>query len=210
MPDTETTSSLHHIYEPNPDPQSLTSPTSDTKQDRLQNVSNDVDYEPHPEKSIPISPAQQEIINKITSLYSAQASESNMAVYAKKSIYDDPWSYCDTRYKIAGQWYGIPMIFSSSKTIATEVVKADNVGKDGAEIIFKLRQEYTPKVLEKLGGKGKTADSLVSLTLDEQGKVRYHKDMWNEKDYSHGGLGKIMKTLNGDQLTKITRPPESL
>jgi hypothetical protein len=29
-----------------------------------------------------------------------------MLVYAKEAIYDDPWSYCDTRYKIAGQWYG--------------------------------------------------------------------------------------------------------
>jgi hypothetical protein len=210
MPDTMSTASLHENYEPNPDPHSLTSPSSDTKQDRPQNVSKDVDYEPHPEKSIPVSPAQQEIINKITSLYSAQASESNMDVYAEKSIYDDPWSYCDTRYKIAGQWYGIPMIFSRSQTIATEVVKADEVGSDGAEIIFKLRQEYTPKTLEMLGGKGKTADSLVSLTLDGQGKVRYHKDTWNEKDYSHEGLGKIMKTLNGDHLTKITRPPKSL
>ncbi len=89
-------------------------------------------------------------------------------------------------------------------------MKADEVGKDGAEIIFKLRQEYTPKTLAKLGGKGKTADSLVALVLDKQGKLRYHKDMWNEKDYSHEGLGKIMKTLNGDQLTKITRPPKSL
>jgi hypothetical protein len=205
MPDTETTSSLHQKYEPNPDPQSLTS-----KQDRPQNVTKDADYEPHPEQSVPVSPAQQEIIDKITSLYSASASESNMQVYAEKAIYDDPWSYCDTRYKIAGQWYGIPMIFSNSKTIATEAVKADELGKDGAEIIFKLRQEYTPKALAKLDGKGKTADSLVSLTLDAHGKVRYHKDMWNEKDYSHEGLGKIMKTLNGDHLTKITRPPKSL
>jgi hypothetical protein len=65
------------------------------------------------------------------------------------------------------------------------------------------------------------------LTLDGDGKVRYHKvrykmelrwvvandtlqDMWNEKDYSHEGLGKIMKELNGDHLTKITQPPEDL
>jgi hypothetical protein len=26
--------------------------------------------------------------------------------------------------------------------------------------------------------------------------------MWNEQDYSHEGLGKIMKELNGDHLTK--------
>lgn len=30
-----------------------------------------------------------------------------MQVYAKEAIYDDPWIYCDTRYKIAGAvvWY---------------------------------------------------------------------------------------------------------
>ena len=33
---------------------------------------------------------------------------------------------------------------------------------------------------------------------------------WNEKDYSHEGFGKILKKLNGDHLTKITQPPESL
>ena len=33
-------------------------------------------------------------------------SEQDMQVYSAKAVYDDPWSYCDTRYKIAGQWYG--------------------------------------------------------------------------------------------------------
>jgi len=53
-------------------------------------------------------------------------------------------------------------------------------------------------------------NSLVTLTLDAEGKVRYHKDMWNHNDYSHQGLGKVMKTLNGDHLPKITRPPADL
>lgn len=75
-----------------------------------------------------------------------------------------------------------------------------------SEIIFKLKQEYTPRVLHT----SKKVNSLVTLTLDQEGKVRYHKDQWNEKDYSHEGLGKVLKTLNGDQLTKITRPPEDL
>lgn len=72
--------------------------------------------------------------------------------------------------------------------------------------MFKLQQEYTPIVLHK----ALTVNSLVSLSLDDNDKVRYHKDMWNEKDYSHEGLGKLLKKLNGDQLTKITKPPESL
>jgi hypothetical protein len=93
------------------------------------------------------------------------------------------------------------MIFATSKTLATEVVESKS-----DRIIFKLRQEYTPKVLSF----SKPVNSLVTLTLNDEGKVVYHKDMWNEKDYSHEGLGKIMKTLNGDHLTKITRPPRDL
>lgn len=92
---------------------------------------------------------------------------------------------------------------ASSKTLATEIVSSTD-----SEIIFKLRQEYQPHALP-----AKAVNSLVSLALVKEGgeeRVKYHKDMWNEKDYSHEGLGKVMKTLNGDHLTKITRPPESL
>jgi hypothetical protein len=93
---------------------------------------------------------------------------------------------------------------ASSKTLATEIVSDTE-----KEIVFKLRQEYTPKLMPA----GKAVNSLVSLVFENVGgdeKVVYHKDMWNEKDYSHEGLGKVFKTLNGDHLTKITQPPQSL
>lgn len=60
-------------------------------------------------------------------------------------------------------------IFSKLRTLATEVVE------DKPDlIVFKMRHEYTLKVLDK----GKAIDSLISLGLDENGKVKYHKDMW--------------------------------
>ena len=93
------------------------------------------------------------------------------------------------------------MVMASSKTIKTEVVRSTP-----EEIDFKLQQEYTPRLINL----SKVVNSLVSLRFDENGKVKYHKDMWNEKDYSHEGLGKWLKTLNGDHLTKITRPPGTL
>jgi len=209
---------IQQNHEPRPDPQGLTS-----NPDPSQNSSTNVDYEPHPDQSIKVSPERENIVKCITSLYSGSASEEDMQVYAQEAIYDDPWSYCDTRYKIAGQWYGmwttkkvlvpgskradqawlpgLPKVMASSKTLATEIVSNTDT-----QLVFKMKQEYTPRVVHF----SKPVNSLVSLTLDEQGKVKYHKDMWNEKDYSHEGLGKIMKTLNGDQLTKITRPPDSL
>ncbi len=90
---------------------------------------------------------------------------------------------------------------ASSHTLATEVVS-----NTPTELVLKLRQEYTPRVVHF----SKPVNSLITLTFDTEGKVKYHKDMWNEKDYSHEGLGKVMKTLNGDHLTKITKPPEEL
>lgn len=95
----------------------------------------------------------------------------------------------------------MPKIFSKLETKKTEVVK-----DTPSEIVFKLRQEYTLKAINQ----GKEVDSLVSLELDADGKVRYHKDMWNSKDYTHSGIGQLIKRLNGDHLTKITQPPESL
>ncbi|KAF7944419.1 hypothetical protein EAE96_010815 [Botrytis aclada] len=187
-------------HEPHPDPIALTAtPENPTE----------VNYAPNPTSSIPLSSSRQKIVTSITSLYSGSCveggtGEQDMHVYSEKAIYDDPWSYCDTRFKIAGQWYGIPMIMGSSKTLATEVVKSSD-----DEIVFKMRQEYRPKLLPT----GKAVDSLISLKLVKEGdeeKVIYHKDMWNEKDYSHEGLGKVFKTLNGDHLTEITRPPKSL
>lgn len=88
-----TTEELHEKFEPHPDPQDLTGRKSKT-----------VDYEPHPESSLKISPEHQEIVRAITALYSGSSNERDMNVYAEKAIYDDPLSYCDTRYKIAGQW----------------------------------------------------------------------------------------------------------
>ncbi|CZR60303.1 uncharacterized protein PAC_10199 [Phialocephala subalpina] len=185
---------------PTPNPQALTSNPDNSK-----NSSTGVDYEPHPESSISLSAERQKIVDSIMRLYSGSASEGDMQVYAEKAIYDDPWSYCDTRYKIAGQWYGIPKIMATSHTLSTEVVSSTS-----DEIVFKLRQEYKPK----LSPASKAVNSLVSLKLEKDGagaeKVVHHKDMWNEKDYSHECLSKVFKTLNGDHLTKITQPPKSL
>lgn len=98
-------------HEPHPDPQALTS-----NPDPSQNAPTDVDYTPHPESSIQVPPEREAIVKAITDLYSGSASKEDVEVYAEKAVYDDPWSFCDTRYKIAGQWYGMsklpPSLFS--------------------------------------------------------------------------------------------------
>lgn len=95
------------------------------------------------------------------------------------------------RYKIAGQWYGIPKLFAKSETLATEIVASDE-----HELVWKQRQKYTFAGIHL----SKTADSLISLKLEgtePNEKVVYHKDQWNSKDYSHEGLGAKIKKLQG-------------
>ena len=92
-----TVEDIHKKFEPNPNPQELTGG------DSTRNVASDVDYEPYPEKSLAISEEHQRIVKHIINLYCGSASEDDMQVYAEKAIYDDPYSYCDTRYKIAGK-----------------------------------------------------------------------------------------------------------
>ncbi len=100
---------------------------------------------------------------------------------------------------------------ASSRTFKMEIIRtgpSERLGGSGGggEILFKLQQEYTPAVIHF----SNAVNSLVTLSLDEEGKVKYHKDMWNEKDHSHDRLGKIVKMLNADYLILITRRPDSL
>ena len=90
---------------------------------------------------------------------------------------------------------------ASSKVLATEIVLSNPT-----TLAWKKAHEFTPRLLHV----SKTVNSLVTCTLDEEGKVVYHKEQWNEKDYSHEGLGMLLKKLNGDHTTKVTRPPEDL
>ena len=88
-------------YEIRPDPQALTGSSNPEE-----NASTGVNYEPDPSKSLKVSSDRDNTIKKITSMYSGSANEDDMMVYAERAVYDDPWSFCDTRFKIAGQWYG--------------------------------------------------------------------------------------------------------
>lgn len=106
-------------HETRPDPQATTASSNPSD-----NSSTGVNYEPNPSASIAVPPEREAIVQKITSLYSGSASEEDMQVYAKEAIYDDPWSFCDTRYKIAGQWYGRPLPPFSSYPTSYQTISA--------------------------------------------------------------------------------------
>jgi hypothetical protein len=82
----ETTEDLHRKYKPKLGSYVLTGNDNGWPG----SVSKDVDYEPHPERSLKLSPEDQCIADAFPSLNSGSASEEDMQVYDEKAIYDDP------------------------------------------------------------------------------------------------------------------------
>lgn len=107
----------------------------------------------------------------------------------------------------------------SSDLQTLEVVSSTPLASDANQppgtIVFKMKRAWTPRMTSKTWN----VNHFVTLSLeramegDGEGpseRVKYHKDQWNEKDYDHGGFGKVMKTVNGDFATIGTRPPKDL
>ncbi|KAK9900342.1 hypothetical protein P389DRAFT_192614 [Cystobasidium minutum MCA 4210] len=164
------------------------------------------EYTPHPADSLQLPEDRQRVVDTVIAMYNGKISEhleDFEACYAKESIYDDIMSFADTRRKIAAQFYALPKCFSKVEVLEYEVAENhDNL------TCLKLRTAYT----EPLVGT-KEIKHLVSLAYDPKSPtalVRYHKDQWNEKDYSHQGLRAILKKLNGELVPILMKLPDSL
>ncbi len=65
--------------------------------------------------------------------------------------------YANNRYKMAGQWFGLPKLFPESRNLGYEVIK-----NESTLIQFKNEQEWTFPIIPKKA----TINALVSLELD--------------------------------------------
>ena len=169
------------------------------EQFEVRQTSSTPDYKPDPSKSIPLSPARQALMDDIIALYSCEPTIRRVERYTPDCVYDDQFVYANDRYKMAGQWFGLPKLFKDSKNEGYEVVKNDR-----DLIQFKNEQSWTFYVIPKTA----TINAIVSLSLDPDTvdsdfiQVKYHKDQANDKDYSHEGLGFSFKKWQADNVMK--------
>ncbi|KAK4237185.1 hypothetical protein C8A03DRAFT_34877 [Achaetomium macrosporum] len=158
------------------------------------------DYTPNPSKSLPLSPARRALVDDIISLYEMGATVERVQRYTPDAVYHDELGYADDRYKIAGQWFGLPYIFREAKSHGHEVVTND---KDLIQFLHEM--EWHPKLVPKT----MTLKSLVSLSLDpatvdeEFIRVKYHKDQASAKDYSNQGPVAMLKKWQADGMARV-------
>jgi len=163
------------------------------------------DYEPDPSQSIPLSPQRQALVDDIIALYSCQPTVSRVKRYTTDCVYDDQFVYANDRYKMAGQWFALPKLFSASINESYQVIRSDD-----DMIQFKNKQSWTFRLIPKTA----TITGLVSLSLDPETRdsefmqIKYHKDQANDKDYSHEGVGFSFKKWQADHVVKHMDAPE--
>lgn len=158
------------------------------------------DYTPNPSKSVPLSPARKALVDDIISLYEMGATVERIKRYTPDAVYNDEVGYADDRYRIAGQWFGVPYVFREAKSRGHEVITNDR-----DLIQFRHEVEWHPKLVPKT----LKLRSLVSLSLDpatvddEFIRVKYHKDQASAEDYSNEGVGAIMKKWQAESTAAM-------
>lgn len=91
----------------------------------VRQTSSTDDWHPDPSKSLPLSPARQALIDDIIALYSCQPTVERVKRYTPDCVYDDQFVYANDRWKMAGQWFALPKLFSKSVNEGYEIVKND-------------------------------------------------------------------------------------
>lgn len=80
------------------------------------------DYAPDPSKSLKLSPTRQALVDDILDLYCCKPTIEKVKRYTPDCTYDDQFVYANDRYKMAGQWFALPKLFSLSKTNKLQIV----------------------------------------------------------------------------------------
>ncbi|KAK3293876.1 uncharacterized protein B0H64DRAFT_174519 [Chaetomium fimeti] len=122
--------------------------------------------------------------------------------------YHDELGYAADRYQIAGQWFGLPYIFSQAESQGHEVVTNDrDLIQFRHEIEWRPKLVPVPKVIR--------LRALVSLALDPASvdggfiRVKYHKDQASVEDYSKEGVAAMLKKWQAEATAKVLSTVDS-
>ena len=83
------------------------------------------------------------------------------------------------RDEIAGQFYGLPELFRASRTVEAQIIASD-----AETTSVHVKQEFTPKLVPKTV----SFDTIMTITVDEAGKIAHWRDRPSE-GIPDGGTG---------------------
>lgn len=147
-----------------------------------------------------LSPKATTLIHEALELFGARPSNKYFSNHwTHDAVFEDPLCYAQGHRQYKAQWFGMPAAFSKSDTLAWYVTK-----DTPEEIAYVQRQRYTFKGL----GFKKELVSKVVMKLNEEGKITYFADRWNDQDPPAHFLVWPLRRLNAVVMPYlISQPP---
>jgi hypothetical protein len=118
---------------------------------------------------VKLSEEQNTIVGSVLDLFAGRPSLEKLALWRDDAAFNDPLTIAKGRDQYSAQWYGLQQAFSEINRLNHQVKDAGN------PILMDLRTKYVIKGI----GKEQTIQSLVSIHLDDQGKISKVEDKWD-------------------------------
>ncbi|KAF8599905.1 hypothetical protein BDV93DRAFT_525752 [Ceratobasidium sp. AG-I] len=151
---------------------------------------------------LPLEGKRKQVVEDVLNLFSSKPSpEIFERSWRQDATFEDPLSKCDGYDQYAPQWYGMPKLFPTSRTLAYSVTSPTS---EPRRIVYEQTQEYTVAVTKTK----KVMQSTVVIDLDENEKIVKLEDKWNGDDQPTklGAWG--LRNLNAATLPHIVKVPE--
>jgi hypothetical protein len=118
---------------------------------------------------VKLTEQQETIVGSVLDLFAGRPSLPKLALWRDDATFNDPLTSATGREQYSAQWYGLQQAFSEINRLNHQVKDAGN------PILMDLRTKYVIKGINK----EQTIQSLVSIQLDDQGKISKVEDKWN-------------------------------
>ncbi|KAJ7581107.1 hypothetical protein C8J56DRAFT_959113 [Mycena floridula] len=119
--------------------------------------------------------------------------------WSKDAAFEDPLSVCKGYAEYAPQWFAMPKVFASSKTLSTRVMSSTNSPN---RLVYEQKQEYTFRLL----GYKKVVDSIVVVDFDEDNRIIKLLDQWDGKLPTRFG-SLFLRRANAKVVSWLVRVP---
>ncbi|KAG9101766.1 hypothetical protein FRC06_002677 [Ceratobasidium sp. 370] len=118
----------------------------------------------------------------------------------RDAIFEDPWTKCIGYREYTAQWFALPWVTPHSTTLQHRVLSSTH---HPHRIVFDQTQEYNLRFLKRK----KIIQSLVTLELDEDGKIIRMEDRWNGEEMPRKWGALLLRRLNGKTMPLFVRVP---
>ncbi|KAG8747009.1 hypothetical protein FRC10_002808 [Ceratobasidium sp. 414] len=118
----------------------------------------------------------------------------------RDAVFEDPWTKCIGYREYTAQWFALPRVVPHSTTLQHRVLSSTHYPH---RIVFDQTQEYNLRFLNRK----KIIQSLVTLELDEDGKIVRMEDRWNGEEMPRKWGALWLRRLNGKTMPLFVRVP---